>query len=161
MSGLIAQTTHTQSLPEPTVRFSSAKTRKEKMSDWKKRFINGSLLWRGKPSDLKQSSSWMRGKSMQTPKKSGFKVAEHSLAVCAYMSFAKSRQGKDCSSQAETWQVKNILMEDFYWQVKFDFLEVSMATRTIEYNLKISLLLSLQKNHSLDFSINLHTAYYN
>ena len=89
------------------------------------------------------------------------KVAEHSLAVCAYMSFAKSRQGKDCSSQAETWQVKNILMEDFYWQVEFDFLEVSMATRTIECNLKISLLLSLQKNHSLDFSINLHTAYYN
>ena len=77
------------------------------------------------------------------------------------MSFAKSRQGKDCSSQAETLQVKNILMEDFYWQVKFDFLEVSMATRTIEYNLKISLLLSLQKNHSLDFSFNLHTAYYN
>ena len=42
-----------------------------------------------------------------------FKVAEHSLTVCAYMSFAKSRQGKDCSSQAETWQVKNILMEAF------------------------------------------------
>ena len=35
------------------------------------------------------------------------------LAVCEYMSFAKSWQGKRCSSQAETWQVKNILMADF------------------------------------------------
>ena len=32
------------------------------------------------------------------------------LAVCEYMSFAKSRQEKGCSSQAETWQVKNTLM---------------------------------------------------
>ena len=36
------------------------------------------------------------------------------LAVCEYMSFAKSWQEKDCSSQAETWQVKNILMKDFH-----------------------------------------------
>ena len=28
------------------------------------------------------------------------------------MSFAKSWQEKGCSSQAETWQVKNILMKD-------------------------------------------------
>ena len=35
------------------------------------------------------------------------------LAVCEYMSFAKSRQEKGCSSQAETWQVKNTLMKDF------------------------------------------------
>ena len=35
------------------------------------------------------------------------------LAVCEYMSFGKSWQGKGCSSQAETWQVKNILMKDF------------------------------------------------
>ena len=35
------------------------------------------------------------------------------LAVCEYMSFAKSWQEKGCSSQAETWQVKNILMKDF------------------------------------------------
>ena len=43
-----------------------------------------------------------------------FKVAEHSsLAVCEYMLFAKSWQEKGCSSQAETWQVKNILMKDF------------------------------------------------
>ena len=31
------------------------------------------------------------------------------LAVCEYTSFAKSRQEKGCSSQAETWQVK------IYW----------------------------------------------
>ena len=45
--------------------------------------------------------------------------------------------------------------------LKFDVFVVFMATRTIEYNLKISLLFSLQKIRSLDFPINLHTAYYN
>ena len=35
------------------------------------------------------------------------------LAVCESMSFAKSWQEKGCSSQAETWQVENILMKDF------------------------------------------------
>ena len=35
------------------------------------------------------------------------------LAVSEYMSFAKLWQEKGCSSQAETWQVKNILMKDF------------------------------------------------
>ena len=35
------------------------------------------------------------------------------LAFCEYMSFAKSWQEKGCSSQAETWQVKNMLMNDF------------------------------------------------
>ena len=35
------------------------------------------------------------------------------LAVCEFISFAKSWQEKGCSSQAETWQVKNILMKDF------------------------------------------------
>ena len=36
------------------------------------------------------------------------------LAVCKYMSFAKSWQEKGCSLQAETWQVnQNILMKDF------------------------------------------------
>ena len=35
------------------------------------------------------------------------------LAVCEYLSFAKSWQEKGCSSQAENWQVKNILMKDF------------------------------------------------
>ena len=35
------------------------------------------------------------------------------LAVCEFMSFAKSWQEKGCISQAETWQVKNILMKDF------------------------------------------------
>ena len=35
------------------------------------------------------------------------------FAVCECMSFAKSWQEKGCSSQAETWQVENILMKDF------------------------------------------------
>ena len=82
------------------------------------------------------------------------------LAVCEYTSFAKSWREKGCSWQAETWQVKNILMKDFAWQVKFDIFVVSVATWTIEYNLKISLLLSLQKTPSLDFPINLHVANY-
>ena len=34
------------------------------------------------------------------------------LAVCDYTPFAKSRQEKGGSSQAETWQVKNILMQE-------------------------------------------------
>ena len=44
---------------------------------------------------------------------------------------------------------------------KFDVFVVFMATWTIEYNLKISFFLSLHKIRSLDFPINLHTAYYN
>ena len=35
------------------------------------------------------------------------------LAVCKYRSFAKLWQAKGCSSQAGTWQLKNILMKDF------------------------------------------------
>ena len=35
------------------------------------------------------------------------------LAVCEYMSFAKSWQEEGCSSQAETLQAKNILLKDF------------------------------------------------
>ena len=77
------------------------------------------------------------------------------------MPFSKSWQAKGCSSQAETWEVKNIFMKDLEWQVKFDVFVVSMATWTIEYNLKITLLLSLHKIRSLDFPINLPTAYYN
>ena len=90
------------------------------------------------------------------------KVAEHSFGsswvyvICQIM----AREGL-LSSQAETWQVKNTLMKDFDWQVKVDIFVVSMATWMIEYNLKISLLLSLQKTHSLDFPINLHIANYN
>ena len=42
------------------------------------------------------------------------------LAVSEYMSFAKSWQEKGCSSQAETWQVKNIFYTDVF--------VVSMAT---------------------------------
>ena len=89
------------------------------------------------------------------------KVAEHSFGSLWVYAFANSWQEKGCSSQAETWQVKNILMKDFDWQVKFDGFIVSMATWTIEYSLKSSLLLSLHKIHSLDLPINLHTAYYN
>ena len=37
------------------------------------------------------------------------------LAVCEYMSFAKLWQEKGCSSQAETRQVKNILIKYFDW----------------------------------------------
>jgi len=35
------------------------------------------------------------------------------LAVCEYILFAKSWQEKGCSSQAETWPVKNTLMKGF------------------------------------------------
>ena len=79
------------------------------------------------------------------------------------MSFAKSLQEKGCTSQAKTWQMKNILMKDFNWEVKCDVFVVSMTTftRTMEYNLNISLLLSLHKIRSSDFPVNLHTAYYN
>ena len=65
------------------------------------------------------------------------------LAVSEYWSFAKLWQEKGHSSQAQTWQVKNTMMKDFDWQVKFDVFVVSVATWTIEYNFKISLLLSL------------------
>ena len=95
------------------------------------------------------------------PRSSQLRRLNTVLVVCEYMSFAKSWQGKGCSSQAETWQVKNVLMKDFEWQVKFDVVVVSMATWTIEYNLKISFLFSLHKICSLDFPINLQTAYYN
>ena len=89
------------------------------------------------------------------------KVAEHSIVsyrvyvICQIM--AKKRL------QLTSWNLasENILMKDFDWQVKCDVFVVSMATWTIEYNLKISLLLSLHKIRSLDFPMNLHTAYYN
>ena len=51
-------------------------------------------------------------------------------------------------------------MNDFDSRVKFDISVVFMATWTIKYKLKISLLLGLHKIHSLDFPIKLHTAYY-
>ena len=44
-------------------------------------------------------------------------------------------------------------MKDFDWQVKFDVVVVSMATWTIEYNLKISLLLSLHKICSFSYKL--------
>ena len=79
------------------------------------------------------------------------------MAVCDYMSFAKSWREKGCCLQAENWQVK----KDFDRLVKTDDFLVSMATLTTEYNLKILLFLSLHKIRSLDFPFNLHTAYYN
>ena len=44
------------------------------------------------------------------------------MAVSEYMSFAKLWQEKDCSSQAETWQVENILMKYIDSQEKFDII---------------------------------------
>ena len=83
------------------------------------------------------------------------------LTVCEYMSVAKSWQEKGCNSQAKTWQVEYIVMKEFDWQVKCDVFVVSMATWAINYNLQMSLLLSLHKFRSLYFLINLYTAYYN
>ena len=39
------------------------------------------------------------------------------LAVCEYMSFAKSWHEEGCSSQAEIWQMKNILMTDLIGKI--------------------------------------------
>ena len=100
-------------------------------------------------------------KCLWVENREAIKVAEHSFGSFEYMSFAKSWQEKGCCSQAETWQVKNILMNDFSWKVEFDVFVVSMATWTIENNLKTSLLLSLHQIRSLDFPFNLQTAYYN
>ena len=88
-------------------------------------------------------------------------MSDHSFGSLWVYVICQLMQEKGCRSQAETWQVKNTLMKNFDWQVKFDVFVVSMATWTIEYNLKISLLLSLHKIRSLDFPINFHTAYYN
>lgn len=44
------------------------------------------------------------------------KVAQHSFVgqfVTNNMSFTKSWQEKDCSSQTKTWQVNNVLMREF------------------------------------------------
>ena len=77
------------------------------------------------------------------------KVAEHSFSslwiyvICQIM----AREGLQLTSCD--------------WRVKFDIFVASMTIWTIEYNLKVSLLLSLHKIHSLDFPINLYTAYYN
>ena len=51
--------------------------------------------------------------SSPTLLQTGLRVAEPVLAVCEYMSFAKSWLEKGCSSQAETRQLKNVLMKDF------------------------------------------------
>ena len=82
------------------------------------------------------------------------------LAVCEYVIcqiMARERlqlRSSNLASEKDT-------DERFWWTGKFDVAVVSMATWTIEYNLEISLLLSLHKVRSLDFPINLHTAYYN
>ena len=82
-------------------------------------------------------------------------VAEHSFDSLWVYVICKPMQEKGCRLQAETWQVKDILMKVFDWQVKFDVFVVFMATWTIEYNLKISLLLSLHKILFIRFSYQL------
>ena len=82
------------------------------------------------------------------------------LAVCEYVIcqiMARERL------QLRSWNLTSEKDTDerFWLTGKFDVAVVSMATWTIEYNLEISLLLSLHKVRSLDFPINLHTAYYN
>ena len=54
-----------------------------------------------------------RTKSKQVKNSSHLTWLNTVLAACECMSFAKSWKENGCSSQAETWQVKNILMKDF------------------------------------------------
>ena len=49
--------------------------------------------------------------------------------------------------------------EKFVWQVKSEVFVVSMATWTIQNNLKISILLSLHKIQALDLPLKIHIAY--
>ena len=90
------------------------------------------------------------------------KVAEHSFGslwvyvICRIM--ARERL------QLTSWNLASEKHTDErFWLtlVKCDIFIVSMATWTIEYNLKISLLPRLHKIRSLDFPMNLHTAHYN
>ena len=55
----------------------------------------------------------LQNKSKQVKNSSHLRWLNTVLAVCECTSFAKSWKEKGCSSQAETWQVKNILMKDF------------------------------------------------
>ena len=90
------------------------------------------------------------------------KVAEHSFvslwvqAICQIM----AREG----FQLTSWNLASDKYTDkWFWLTgkisRFRSFHGNM--KTIEYNLKISLLLSLHKIRSLDFPINLYTAYYN
>ena len=72
------------------------------------------------------------------------KVAGHCFgSLWAYVIYQiKARERLQLTSwnlASKNPQVKNILMKYFDWQVKFDVFVVSMATWTIEYNIKISL----------------------
>ena len=95
------------------------------------------------------------------------KVAEHSFgSLCVYSVWYVICQIMTRERlQLTSWNLEigkySDEMKDFDWQIKCDICGVAMATWTIEYNLKISLFHSLHKIRSLDFSINLHTAYYN
>ena len=80
------------------------------------------------------SPNWPEANQLAISKR-GLKVALHSFGSLWVYVIAKSWQEKGCSSQAETWQVKNILMKDFDWHIKFDVFVASMATWMIEYNL--------------------------
>ena len=97
------------------------------------------------PSTIHENSTWLN-------------VPEHGFGslwvyvICQIMAREKL--------QLKSWNLAREKNTDerFCWQVKCDVFLVSMATLTIEYNLKISLLLGLHKIRSLDFPINLHTA---
>ena len=63
--------------------------------------------------------------------------------------------------QLTSWNLasEKYIGEKFVWQVECDVFVVSMATWTIQNNLKISLSLSLHKIRSLDLPLNMHIAY--
>ena len=93
------------------------------------------------PSTIHENQTWL-------------KVAEHGFGslwvyvICQIMAREKL--------QLTSWNLarEKYTDEKFCWQVKCDFFVDSMATLTIEYNLKISLVLGLHKIRSLDFPIN-------
>ena len=89
------------------------------------------------------------------------KVAEHSFGSLWVYIICQIMARESCSSQAESYKLKNILMKDFDWLLEFDFPQFPWQHERLNTILKFLLLLSLRNIHSLDFSINLHTAYYN
>ena len=79
------------------------------------------------------------------------------VSICNLQIMARERL------RLTSWNLGNEKYTDerFDWQVKCDVFVDSMAPWTIEYNLNISLLLSLHKIRSSDFPTNFQTAYYN
>ena len=88
------------------------------------------------------------------------KVAEHSFGSLWVYIICQIMARESCSSQAESYKLKNILMKDFDWPLEFDFPQFPWQHERLNTILKFLLLLSLRNIRSLDFSINLHTAYY-